>query len=107
MPPATRWACSATESSAPAIPTEPAASSPTSATEHPAPARGPRPPHPPGHAMGRRRDGVVGTGDPDRDSGVIAYFGDGATSQGDVNEAFIRASGLNAPGGASPHDHAW
>ncbi len=28
---------------------------------------------------------------------VIAYFGDGATSQGDVNEAFIWASVTNAP----------
>jgi 2-oxoisovalerate dehydrogenase E1 component alpha subunit len=28
---------------------------------------------------------------------VIAYFGDGATSQGDVNEAFIWASVNNAP----------
>jgi pyruvate dehydrogenase E1 component alpha subunit len=28
---------------------------------------------------------------------VIAYFGDGATSQGDVNEAFIFASVFNAP----------
>jgi pyruvate dehydrogenase E1 component alpha subunit len=53
--------------------------------------------HATGYAMGMQRDGVVGTGDPDRDSGVIAYFGDGATSQGDVNEAFIWASVFNAP----------
>ena len=34
-----------------------------------------------------------------RDDGeaVIAYFGDGATSQGDVNEAFVWASVFNAP----------
>jgi 2-oxoisovalerate dehydrogenase E1 component alpha subunit len=31
------------------------------------------------------------------ESAVIAYFGDGATSQGDVNEAFIYASVFNAP----------
>jgi pyruvate dehydrogenase E1 component alpha subunit len=31
------------------------------------------------------------------DAAVIAYFGDGATSQGDVNEAFIYASVFNAP----------
>ena len=37
---------------------------------------------------------TVGTGDPDRDAAVIAYFGDGATSQGDVNEAFIFAASL-------------
>jgi 2-oxoisovalerate dehydrogenase E1 component alpha subunit len=47
--------------------------------------------------MGLQRDGVIGTGDPDRDTAVIAYFGDGATSQGDVNEAFIWASVFNAP----------
>ena len=47
--------------------------------------------------MGMQRDGAVGTGDPDRDAAVIAYFGDGATSQGDVNESFIWASVFNAP----------
>ena len=46
-----------------------------------------------GHAARRRSR----TGDPDRDAAVIAYFGDGATSQGDVNEAFIWASVFNAP----------
>ena len=39
----------------------------------------------------------MGTGDPDRDTAVIGYFGDGATSQGDVNEAFVFASSYNAP----------
>jgi pyruvate dehydrogenase E1 component alpha subunit len=39
----------------------------------------------------------VGTGDPDRDTAVIGYLGDGATSQGDVNEAFVFASSYNAP----------
>ena len=53
--------------------------------------------HATGYAMGLQRDGVIGTGDPDRDTAVIAYFGDGATSQGDVNEAFIWASVFNAP----------
>jgi len=53
--------------------------------------------HATGYAMGLQRDGAVGTGDPDRDAGVVAYFGDGATSQGDVNEAFIWASVFNAP----------
>ena len=47
--------------------------------------------------MGMQRDGVVGTGDPERDSAVIAHFGDGASSQGDVNEAFIFAASYNAP----------
>ena len=54
--------------------------------------------HATGYAMGMQRDGVVGTGDPDRDAAVIAYFGDGASSQGDVNEAFIFAASYNAPG---------
>jgi pyruvate dehydrogenase E1 component alpha subunit len=53
--------------------------------------------HATGYAMGMQRDGVVGTGDADRDAAVVAYFGDGATSQGDVNESFIFASVFNAP----------
>ena len=53
--------------------------------------------HATGYAMGIQRDGAVGTGDQDRDSAVIAYFGDGASSQGDVNESFIWASVFNAP----------
>ena len=53
--------------------------------------------HATGYAMGVQRDGAVGTGDADRDTAVIAYFGDGATSQGDVNEAFIWAAVTNAP----------
>jgi 2-oxoisovalerate dehydrogenase E1 component alpha subunit len=53
--------------------------------------------HATGYAMGMQRDGVVGTGDPDRDAAVLAHFGDGASSQGDVNEAFIFAASYNAP----------
>jgi 2-oxoisovalerate dehydrogenase E1 component alpha subunit len=53
--------------------------------------------HATGYAMGVERDGDVGTGDPARDTAVIGYFGDGATSQGDVNEAFVFASSYNAP----------
>jgi 2-oxoisovalerate dehydrogenase E1 component alpha subunit len=53
--------------------------------------------HATGYAMGMQRDGDVGTGDPERDAAVVAYFGDGATSQGDVNESFIFASVFNAP----------
>ena len=56
--------------------------------------------HATGYAMGIQRDGAVG-GDPASagrpGEAVIAYFGDGATSQGDVNEAFIFASVFNAP----------
>jgi 2-oxoisovalerate dehydrogenase E1 component alpha subunit len=50
-----------------------------------------------GYAMGVVRDGAVGTGEPDRDTAVMAFFGDGASSQGDVNEAFIWAAASNLP----------
>jgi len=53
--------------------------------------------HATGYAMAVERDGLVGTGDPDRDMAVIGYFGDGASSEGDVSEAFIFASSYNAP----------
>jgi pyruvate dehydrogenase E1 component alpha subunit len=53
--------------------------------------------HATGYAMGVQRDGAVGTGDAKRDAAVIAYFGDGASAQGDVNEAFVYASVFNAP----------
>ncbi len=53
--------------------------------------------HAVGYAMGVQRDGLVGSGDNDRDMAVVAYFGDGATSQGDVNESFIFAASYNAP----------
>jgi 2-oxoisovalerate dehydrogenase E1 component alpha subunit len=49
--------------------------------------------HATGYAMGVQRDGLLG----EDGEAVIAYFGDGATSQGDVNEAFIWASVNNAP----------
>jgi pyruvate dehydrogenase E1 component alpha subunit len=45
--------------------------------------------HATGYAMGMQKDGA--------DGAVLAYFGDGATSQGDVNEAFTFASVFNAP----------
>jgi 2-oxoisovalerate dehydrogenase E1 component alpha subunit len=45
--------------------------------------------HATGYAMGMQRDGS--------ENAVIAYFGDGATSEGDVNEAFIFAASYNAP----------
>jgi len=50
--------------------------------------------HATGYAMGIQRDGALGG---DRGEAVIVYFGDGATSQGDVNEAFVWASVFNAP----------
>ena len=53
--------------------------------------------HATGYAMGIQRDGDVGTGDPGRDRAVVSYFGDGATSQGDVSEALVFASVTAAP----------
>jgi len=46
--------------------------------------------HATGYAMGIRRDSA-------EDEAVIVYFGDGATSQGDVSEAFSWASVFHAP----------
>jgi 2-oxoisovalerate dehydrogenase E1 component alpha subunit len=45
--------------------------------------------HATGYAMGVQRDGS--------DGAVMAFFGDGASSQGDVNEAFVWASVFQAP----------
>jgi 2-oxoisovalerate dehydrogenase E1 component alpha subunit len=45
--------------------------------------------HATGYAMGLQRDGG--------DGAAMAFFGDGASSQGDVNEAFVWASVFNAP----------
>jgi 2-oxoisovalerate dehydrogenase E1 component alpha subunit len=42
-----------------------------------------------GYAMGVQRDGAA--------EAVMVFFGDGATSQGDVNEAFVWASSFDAP----------
>ncbi|HLV54895.1 MAG TPA: pyruvate dehydrogenase (acetyl-transferring) E1 component subunit alpha [Actinotalea caeni] len=53
--------------------------------------------HAAGYAMGIQRDGDVGTGDPDRDRAAVTYFGDGATSQGDVSEAMVFAAAAGAP----------
>ncbi len=53
--------------------------------------------HAVGYAMGLQRDGLNGNPDPAANGAVMVYFGDGATSQGDVNEAFIFASSYTAP----------
>ncbi len=53
--------------------------------------------HATGYAMGVVRDGAVGTGDPERDTAVLAFFGDGASSQGDVSESFVFAAAGNLP----------
>jgi 2-oxoisovalerate dehydrogenase E1 component alpha subunit len=51
--------------------------------------------HATGYAMGIQRDGAVGGNG--ASEAVIVYFGDGATSQGDVNEAFVWGSVFNTP----------
>lgn len=53
--------------------------------------------HAVGMAMGMQRDGVVGNDDPDANGAALVYFGDGATSQGDINEAMVFASSYQAP----------
>ena len=45
--------------------------------------------HATGYALGCVKDGV--------DSAVVAYFGDGATSKGDVHEAMVFAASFGAP----------
>ncbi|HET8590263.1 MAG TPA: pyruvate dehydrogenase (acetyl-transferring) E1 component subunit alpha [Nakamurella sp.] len=53
-----------------------------------------------GYAMGQRFDGKVGSGGPDAentDEATIVFFGDGATSQGDVHEGMVYAAAFDAP----------
>ena len=53
--------------------------------------------HAVGYALGLQRDGLVGNPDPADNAAVLVYFGDGATSQGDVNEALVFAASYHAP----------
>jgi 2-oxoisovalerate dehydrogenase E1 component alpha subunit len=53
--------------------------------------------HATGYAMGIQFDGQSGTGDPDTDTAVLVYYGDGSTSQGDANEALVFASSYQTP----------
>ena len=53
--------------------------------------------HATGYALGVKLDGKVGSGDENSDEAVIVYFGDGATSQGDVSEAFVFAASYQTP----------
>lgn len=53
--------------------------------------------HATGYAMGIQLDGAVGNPDDDENAAVIVYHGDGAASQGDVNEAYVFAASYNAP----------
>ena len=60
-----------------------------------------------GYAMGQRFDGVIGSPPMDADTGsnspndsneaTIAFFGDGATSQGDVHEGMVFAAAFDSP----------
>jgi 2-oxoisovalerate dehydrogenase E1 component alpha subunit len=51
--------------------------------------------HATGYAMGQRLDGKIG--DADNAEATICFFGDGATSQGDVHEGFVWAAVYDAP----------
>ncbi|KTR74794.1 pyruvate dehydrogenase [Microbacterium oxydans] len=53
--------------------------------------------HAAGYGMGLAFDGRTGSGDLDRDEAVIVYYGDGASSQGDVHEAMVFAASYQAP----------
>ncbi|MDD7960771.1 thiamine pyrophosphate-dependent enzyme [Microbacterium thalli] len=53
--------------------------------------------HATGYGMGMVFDGRTGSGDPERDAAVIVYYGDGASSQGDVHEAMVFATSYNTP----------
>lgn len=53
--------------------------------------------HATGYAMGLTFDGRTGTGDPEHDEAVVAYYGDGSASEGDVHEAMVFAASYHAP----------
>jgi Pyruvate/2-oxoglutarate dehydrogenase complex, dehydrogenase (E1) component, eukaryotic type, alpha subunit len=53
--------------------------------------------HATGFGMGLVFDERCGTGDPERDEAVIVYYGDGASSQGDVHEAMVFAASYQTP----------
>lgn len=53
--------------------------------------------HATGYAMGMQFDGTTATGNPETDEAVVVYFGDGSTSQGDVNEALVFAASYHTP----------
>jgi len=53
--------------------------------------------HATGVGMGLVFDGRMGTGDPERDEAVIVYYGDGASSEGDVHEAMVFAASYQTP----------
>ncbi|WP_179535341.1 pyruvate dehydrogenase (acetyl-transferring) E1 component subunit alpha [Actinopolyspora biskrensis] len=52
-----------------------------------------------GYAMGQKFEGMVGNSDrdPNANEATMTFFGDGATSQGDVHEGMVWASVYDAP----------
>jgi 2-oxoisovalerate dehydrogenase E1 component alpha subunit len=63
--------------------------------------------HATGYAMGIQLDGATATGDPDTDEAVVVYFGDGATAQGDTNEALVFAASYQTPRVFSIQNNHW
>lgn len=53
--------------------------------------------HATGYAMGINFDGLTDTGNPEKDQAVMVYFGDGASSQGDVSEALVFSASFQTP----------
>lgn len=53
--------------------------------------------HSTGYAMGIRLDGKCGTGDTSSDEAVMAFYGDGAASQGDASEGLVFAASYESP----------
>jgi pyruvate dehydrogenase E1 component alpha subunit len=50
-----------------------------------------------GYAMGQRFEGKVGDDDDSLNEATMCFFGDGATSQGDVHEGFVWSAVYDAP----------
>lgn len=53
--------------------------------------------HAAGFGMGLVFDKRTGMGNPETDEAVMVYYGDGASSQGDVHEAMVFAASYNTP----------
>ncbi len=53
--------------------------------------------HAAGYGMGLVFDGRTASGDLTRDEAVVTYYGDGASTQGDVHEAMVFAASYRAP----------
>jgi 2-oxoisovalerate dehydrogenase E1 component alpha subunit len=50
-----------------------------------------------GYAMGQKFDGVIGRDGAAPDEATMVFFGDGATSQGDIHEGMVFAAAFDAP----------